>query len=45
MDQFLEVSIVEGLNPTWNSAVLVGWGNMTVTIAGMLESFVKVELG
>ena len=42
MDQFLEASIVEELNPTWHSAVLVGWGNMTVTMEEMLESFVKV---
>ena len=43
MDQFLEASIVEGLNPIQQSAVVVVWGNKTVTMAEMLESFVKVE--
>ena len=45
MDQFAEASIVEELNPTWHSAALVVWGNSTVTMAGMWESSVKVELG
>ena len=45
VDQFAEASIVEELNPTWHSAVLVVLGNVTVTMAEMWESFVKVELG
>ena len=45
MDQFLDPSTVEELNPTWHSAAGVVWGNVTVTMAEMWESFVKVELG
>ena len=43
--QFAEASIVEELNPTWHSAVLVVLDNVTVTMAEMWELFVKVELG
>ena len=43
MDQYLDTSTVEVLNPTWHSAAGVVWGNSTVTMAGMWESFVKVE--
>ena len=45
MDQCLEASLVEELNPTWHSAAGVEWGTVTVTMAEMWESFVKVELG
>ena len=45
MDQCLDTSTVEGLNPTWHSAAGVVWGNVTVTMAEMWESFVKVESG
>ena len=45
VDQFLDTSSVEGLNPTWHSAGLVVLGNLTVTMAEMWESFVKVESG
>ena len=45
VDQCLEASIVEGLNPTWHSAAGVVWGTVTVTMVEMWESFVKVELG
>ena len=44
VDQFLEACIVEGLNPTWHSAVLVALGNVTVTTTEMWELFVKVKL-
>ena len=45
VDQCLEASLVEELNPTWHSAAGVEWGTVTVTMAEMWESFVKVELG
>ena len=45
MGQIVEASIVEVLNPPWHIAALVVLDNSTVTMAGMLESFVKVELG
>ena len=44
VDQFLEASLAEELNPTWHSAAGVVWGNSTVTMAEMWESFVKVSL-
>ena len=43
-DQCLDTSTVEGLNPTWHSVAGVVWGDVTVTMAEMWESFVKVEL-
>ena len=45
VDLFVDTSTVEGLNLTWHSAAGVVWGNVTVTMAEMWESFVKVELG
>ena len=44
VDQFLEASLAEELNPTCHSAAGVVWGNSTVTMAEMWESFVKVPL-
>ena len=41
----MDTSTVVGLNPTWHSAAGVVWGNVTVTMAEMWESFVKVESG
>ena len=42
-DQSLDTSTVEVLNLIWHSAAGVVWGNVTVTMAEMWESFVKVE--
>ena len=44
VDLYLVTSPVVGLNLTWHSAAGVVWGNVTVTMAEMWESFVKVEL-
>ena len=44
VDLFVDTSPVVVLNLTWYTAEGVVWGNMTVTMEGMWESFVKVEL-
>ena len=37
VDQFVDASTVEGLNPTWHIAAFMVWVNSTVTMAEMWE--------